>query len=159
MPLQLSAYVTKTINTSTILAHAKTLPTEGIIAQDAKGKIYLQVAEAFILDLIAMLPDKEFNKPPETARIMIFAEDEINPAKPLPEIGSKIKFRTLGAFSQVKDNQEHFLLAVDAPELHQLRKKYAESANLKDKSFVMEIAVKDYQGAEDQLVDKDTTND
>lgn len=130
------------INRPSMLSYAKSkLQNRGIIEQGLDGLAYLKVPENYITELHRqiLLPGYEL---PNQTQISIINQHEAKNIVNFQELGRTIEFRPLGFYTVVVDDQEFFMLAIDAPELSTLRQKYGLSANLEDHSFNIAIGVK-----------------
>jgi hypothetical protein len=130
------------INRPSLLSYAKNkLQNRGIIEQSPNGLAYLNVPESYIKELYRQihLPGYEL---PTQAQISIINELEAKNITSLQELGQTIQFKPLGFYTIVVDDQEFFMLAIDAPELSAIRKKYGLSETIENHAFTVPIGVK-----------------
>lgn len=78
-------------------------------------------------------------------KVSIFSELEAKNIAKLQELGKTIQFKPLGFYTIVVDDQEFFMLAIEAPELAQIRKKYGLSEQLENHAFNITIGVRKLQ--------------
>lgn len=114
------------------------LNNTGTIEQTENG-VYLQLSEEYLRKLTKMLPDYIL---PNNAKICIITKNESKKLAHLAESGKKIKFKPLGFFKVVNDEKEYFMLAVDSPELSEIRQKYGLGASLNDEAFNLTLGIK-----------------
>jgi hypothetical protein len=124
------------------IEHAVDLPSQGILKQKENGFIYLDVSNAFITEIIPLLEHEgEIRGRPTAARSMgahvsVFDEkEEIVPA----ELGHPFSFQVKEIRSFTLSSRDGlkklWVIAVDAPELEQLREKYGCSPKMKGHDF------------------------
>lgn len=130
------------INRPSLLSYAKSkLQNRGIIEQSLDGLAYLKVSDSYITELYRQIHLPGYELPTQT-QISIINQHEAKNIVKFQELGQTIEFKPLGFYTIVVDDQEFFMLAIDAPELATLRQKYGLSANLEDHSFNIAIGVK-----------------
>lgn len=130
------------INRPSMLSYAKSkLQNHGVIEQSPEGLAYLKVPESYIKELYRQihLPGYEL---PTQAQISIINEHEAKNIVSLQELGQTIQFKPLGFYTIVVDDQEFFMLAIDAPELSKIRQKYGLSDMIENHAFTIPIGVK-----------------
>ena len=114
------------------------LKNQGTIEQNANGLTYVKLSEEYVAQLI-----KQINRPgfkiPNTAHICIIRETESKNIKQLHELGQTVHFKPLGFYTVVNHDVEYFMLAVDAPELSNIRLKYGLSKQLGNQAFSVVI--------------------
>lgn len=117
------------------------LQNRGIIEQTDGGIAYLKVPENYINELYKQIriPGYEL---PQQAKMCIINESEAKSIAALQELGQTVKFKPLGFYTIVVDNQEFFMLAIDAPELSAIRQKYGLTEKLEDHAFGLTIGVR-----------------
>lgn len=126
---------------------AQTLSNEGILKQKDNGFVYLDVSNAFIDKIIPLLEyPGELRKRPTAARSMgahisVFEEKEdIHP----DELDSNFSFNVqeIRSFTMhTRDGlKKLWVIAVNSPELEQLREKYGCSPKLKGHDFHITLA-------------------
>lgn len=133
------------INRPSMLSYAKSkLQNRGIIEQGPGGLAYVRVPDSYIKELFQQIhiPGYEMaNK----SQISIFNEYEAKDISILQELGQTVQFKPLGFYTIVVDDQEFFMLAVEAPELSLIRQKYGLSEQLENHSFNIMIGVRKIQ--------------
>ncbi len=138
-----------------LLAYAKSkLANHGVIEQNGNGISYLKVSDEYIRDLLHQIQQPDYQLP-KAAHISIFSELEARNLSPLKELGQTVPFNPLGFYTIVVDDQEYLMLAVDAPELSNIRKKYGLSERLENHAFTVTIGVRKIQ-AHNELGNKPT---
>ena len=133
------------INRPSMLSYAKSkLSNRGVIEQSATGLAYLKVPDSYIKELFQQIhiPGYEL---PSISQISIFNELEAKGVSVLQELGQTIQFKPLGFYTVVVDDQEFFMLAIEAPQLSQIRQKYGLSEQLENHSFNITIGVRKLQ--------------
>lgn len=131
------------VNQPRLLAFAKAkLQNEGVVQTAPNGGTCLKVADQYIHDLIRQVRAQGFELPKNGALIDFIAPDEAKDLTELTELGAKIRFVPLGFYTFVQDDQEFFMLAVEAPELSSLRQKYGLSEKLYNQEFNLTIGVR-----------------
>jgi hypothetical protein len=114
----------------------KNLPHCGVLKM-SNGFVYVDVDDAYVHDLVGFIQDQGFEEPPyfgkvysAGAHISVMYKDETAQygIQKIDECGQKICF-TLKSCQVVhpptwKEIDEVYLIVVDAPELHRIRKKY-----------------------------------
>lgn len=145
------------INRPSMLSYAKSkLQNRGVIEQTANGIAYLRVPDSYIKELYQQIhiPGYEMaNK----AHISIFNEHEAQNISVLQELGQTIQFKPLGFYTVVVDDQEFFMLAIEAPELSMIRQKYGLSEQLENHAFNITIGVRKLE-AHNELDSSESTS-
>lgn len=150
------------VNQPRLLSYAKdALQNQGTIQQNPNGFTYVRVPDSYITDLLQKVARPGFGVPSYTQRnavhgahIVIMTEEETKNIKGLPELGQTVQFKPLGFYTIVIHDKEYFMLAVDAPELSELRKKYGLSEKLDNHAFHLTIGVR-HLTAENELASAD----
>ncbi len=133
------------INRPSMLSYAKSkLQNRGVIEQAAGGPAYLKVPESYIKELHKQIQIPGYELP-AISRISIFDETEAKNISVLQELGQTVQFKPLGFYTIVVDDQEYFMLAVEAPQLSQIRQKYGLTEQLENQSFNITIGVRKMQ--------------
>ncbi len=133
------------INRPSMLSYAKSkLQNRGVIEQTANGLAYLKVSDSYIKELHQQIhiPGYEL---PIAAHVSIFDESEAKDVSVLQELGQTIQFKPLGFYTMVVDDQEFFMLAIEAPQLSQIRQKYGLTEQLESQTFNITIGVRKLQ--------------
>lgn len=130
-----------------------TLPLAGILKQDARGFIYLDVANEYITSIMPFFNDPAVDLPPffhgefqDGAHIAIATpEEEKKLFSPLP-IGEALSFSVTGCFRATItydiDNKYIWYLTVSSDELSDLRKSIGLSSLPNGESFYITLAYK-----------------
>lgn len=133
------------INRPSMLSYAKSrLQNRGIIEQNPNGLAYLKVPDNYIKELYQQIHIPGYELAP-SAKVSIFNEIEAQDIAALQELGQTIQFKPLGFYTLVVDDQEFFMLAIEAPQLSQIRKKYGLSEQLENQAFNITIGVRKLQ--------------
>jgi len=141
------------VNQPRLLSFAKTkLKNKGTIQQAANGGTYLKISDQYIYDLIRQVKKQGFELPNSGALIDFIAADEAIDLNHMAELGATVEFQPLGFYTIVQDDQEFFMLAVEAPILSSLRQKYGLSEKLEDHEFKLVVGVRQLE-KHDELVD------
>lgn len=130
------------INRPSMLSYAKSkLQNRGVIEQGPGGLAYLKVPDSYIKELFQQIhiPGYEMAN---VHQVSIFNENEARSVTLLQELGRTVQFKPLGFYTVVVDDQEFFMLAIDAPELSQIRQKYGLSEQLENHAFNITIGVR-----------------
>lgn len=138
------------INRPKLLSFAKEkLQNQGIIEQARNGFAYVKLPDSYVYELINHSYQADFNlpryktsEPRNGALISIIDADESKHIKQLQEIGTIVNFKPLGFYTIVDHDQEYLRLAVDAPELSNIRLKYGLSEKLADHAFSITVGVR-----------------
>jgi hypothetical protein len=139
------------VNQPRLLSFAKTqLQNYGTLHQGSDGATYLKVADKYIRDLIKQIRRPGFKAPKSGAHIAVIQQEEAKGIMSLKEIGQKVPFKPLGFYTIVNDDKEYFMLAIDSPELCNLRKSYGLTAQLENHAFSLVIGVRQLE-AHNQL--------
>lgn len=130
------------INRPSMLSYAKSkLQNRGTIEQSASGLAYLKVPENYIKELYQQIHIPGYEMP-RLSVVSIFDEEEAKNVAVLPELGQTVQFKPIGFYTTVVDDEEFFMLAIDAPQLSQIRQKYGLPDQIEDKAFNIVIGVK-----------------
>ena len=128
---------------------ASHLPQRGQL-RERNGYIYLKVVDAYINAIFPLLTQHDIEKPPyfrrpdsPGAHISVFDEDETKHMGIPPELGRIFSF-TLMHFAKVKIDKHNalFILAVYAPELEALRRKYGFHPLLHGHEYHITVAIR-----------------
>lgn len=131
------------VNQPRLLAFAKAkLKNEGVIQATANGGTCLKVDDQYLHALIRQVKAQGFEIPKAGALIDFIAPDEGRALSGVAELGTTIRFEPLGFYTFVQDDQEYFMLAVEAPELSHLRLKYGLSEKLSNHEFNLIVGVR-----------------
>lgn len=133
------------INRPSMLSYAKSkLQNRGIIEQTTNGIAYLKLSDNYIKELNQQIhiPGYEL---PAVALVSIFNETEAASIPVLQELGQTIQFKPLGFYTAVVDDQEYFMLAIEAPELAHIRQKYGLTEQPENHAFNITIGVRKLQ--------------
>lgn len=141
-----------------ILSHSSTLPAEGILRQDHKGMIYLDVSDEWIHRLFPLIGKKGGEKPPYFeyegpfgAHIPVMTAKEWKNKQgllkaPIPEIGEKYSFSITGCYRIRPEGWPEmdrvWFLTVDSPDLERLRERSLLPSKLASHPFQIVIGVK-----------------
>lgn len=133
------------INRPSMLSYAKSkLQNRGIIEQMDNGLAYLKVPDSYIKELHQQIHIPGYELPTAT-QISIFNELEAKDIAALQELGETVQFKPLGFYTIVVDDQEFFMLAIEAPQLSQIRQKYGLTEQLENQAFNLPIGVRKLQ--------------
>lgn len=132
-----------------IIEAAKRLPQSGILKQNPDGYVYLKVDDQYIYRLFSFVDEPGFHRPGSLnrpskvgAHISVMYKREAQESGPIEEIGKTYPFR-IKDFKYVKSKGKTFaIIAVDAPELEQLREQYGLPPKLLGHEFHITIAEK-----------------
>ncbi len=145
-----------------LLAYTSKLDNLGTLEQNAHGITYLRVPEAYIAELLQRVKLPGFEIPsydiPDAAKathISIIDSSEKHKVSKLSELGKTIQFKPLGFYTVVYDDQEFLMLAVDAPELSDIRQKYGLPDKFANHAFNIMIGVRRLT-AENEMIDPAT---
>lgn len=136
-----------------VVEKAQTFQHTGTLKQKDNGYLYLEVSKEFIAEILPlieaegkMVPPKHYkSKKGIGAHISVMYENEQiqNEIWKIKELGQEFSFsvKELRTVKLTKDNKmkKLWLLAVDAPELEQLRQSYGLSPLLKGHAFHITI--------------------
>ncbi len=123
------------------LSYATTkLENKGVI-QQAFGATYLRVSDDYLRELLQQIQTPGY-KMPNSSQNFVFNEQEVKTITHLKELGQTVHFKPLGFYTIIEDDFEYFMLAIDAPELSAIRKKYGLSEKLDDHAFKIAIGVR-----------------
>jgi len=126
---------------------------KGILKQKDNGYLYVEVDRGFIAETLPLIeapgrivaPRHHTSKKGIGAHISVMYENEqiLNDIWEIKELGQEFKFSVI-ELRTVKLNKDNkmkklWLIAVDAPELEQLREKYGLSSKLKGHDFHITI--------------------
>lgn len=147
-----SAYIVdgSRINQPKMLSYAKhKLENYGTIQQTPDGFTYVKISDRYVSELIRQISRPGFEVPKSAlkysvsgAHISVIKEGEAKEIGVLQELGQRVNFNPLGFYTVVLHDQEYFMLAVDAPELSSLRKKYGLPERLENHAFHITIGVR-----------------
>lgn len=138
------------INQPKMLSYAKhKLENFGTIQQNPDGFTYVKVSDKYITELLRqisrpgfVIPSYAYKHPVNGAHICVIPEGEAKQVGVLKELGQLVHFKPLGFYTVVLHDKEYFMLAVDAPELSQLRKKYGLPEKLDNHAFHITIGMR-----------------
>jgi len=140
------------LNQPKLLSFAKNkLQNQGTLRQAKDGSTYLQIADRYTSELIRQAARPGFELPKERPSISVIRESETPNVKALQELGQTVKFKPIGFYTVVQHDKEYLMMAVEAPELDALRKKYGLSAQPDNHAFNITIGVRQLV-AENELV-------
>jgi hypothetical protein len=131
-------------------AQKKQVWLSGQLKQTRDGFVYLDVPDSIIRAFQQMIPDEEIAHPSGMskkyvgAHISVMMKDESD-GKNIKEIGQHFQYK-IKALQAVKPDgwdgvRTVFFIAVDAPELEDLRKKYGLSAKHKGHDFHITVGL------------------
>jgi hypothetical protein len=130
-----------------LLSYAKEkLQNQGTLQQTSDGFTYLKVSDKYISELIKQVARPGFELPTaqisvDGAHIAVIQGNEAKNIK-LLELGQTVNFKPLGFYTIVQHDKEYFMLAVEAPDLAKLRKKYGLTAQPDNHAFNITIGVR-----------------
>lgn len=138
------------INRPKLLSFAKEkLQNQGTIEQAKNGFTYVKLPDSYVYELINHSYQADFNLPryktnelKNGALISVIAADESRNIQQLQEVGTVVQFKPLGFYTIVDHDKEYFMLAVDAPELSNIRLKYGLSEKLSNHAFSITVGVR-----------------
>ena len=144
----------KTRNAREILDFAeRNLPTVGVLKQDERGFVYVDLPDSYIYDLYPMIQEAGVEIPPYFdfegaygAHISVILSAEALPTGALEEVGNTVSFtitdcQSVKPFGWAGIDKVYFL-TVECPELEKLREKYGLSSKINGHEFHITIALK-----------------
>lgn len=133
------------------------MPKTGILQVSNNGYVYLDLDNNYLGEILKQLKDSRYllkrNVNNIGAHILVMHNAE-SKGKQIKEIGQQFKFKPLGFYTVVMDEYEYFMLAIDAPELANLRQKYGLNPKVNGHAFNIIVGVRKYEDeGEDELAD------
>lgn len=133
------------------------MPRTGTLKTTNKGFVYLDIDDNYVMEILKQLKDSRYtvNRGFSNigAHISVMVEEE-SQGKRIKEFGKKINFNPLGFYSVVMDDEEYFMLAIDAPELAKIRAKYGLHPKLHGHTFHITLGVRKFEDdREDELAE------
>ena len=129
------------------------VPLKGKLQQTKDGFVYLDISNNVINGLFTLIDEDDIEKPPYDlgkynglgAHISVMNQDEFKEKTEIKEIGKEFHFKLDKLYSTKPEGWQEmervWFLAVDAPELEQLRKKYKLPRTYQGKGHKFHLSV------------------
>ena len=133
------------------------MPKTGTLKKNNNGYVYVEVDNKYVTAVLQQLKGSGYRPNPGLsnlgAHISVMYEGE-TAGKLIKEDGRRISFQPLGFYKVVLDDQEYFMLEIDAPDLAKIRSKYGLAPKLNSHAFHITVGVRKYtDNAEDELAE------
>lgn len=130
------------VNQPRLLSYARdALQNHGTLQQNQEGFAFVQISDEYAQDLLRKMARPGFGIA-TGAQITVMTPSETKGIKQLRELGQKINFVPLGFYTIVIHDKEYIMLAVDAPELSEIRRSYGLPEKLENHAFNLTVGVR-----------------
>lgn len=126
------------------------LKNSGVLAQNLEGKAFLKISKSYNAKVLSKLNKIGFM--PLDTKIPVLNEAEAKKIGKIPEVGETINFIPLEFYTEVIDDKELLMLAIDSPYLREIRNKYGLSDTIQKGAFRLAIGERKIIEHEDELV-------
>ena len=131
------------------------MPKTGTLKTTNKGFVYVDIDNNYLIEILKQLKDSNYkiNRGFNNigANIAVISPQEVKGQR-IREFGKKIAFSPLGFYTVVMDQNEYLMLAIDAPELVNIRTKYGLAPKPHGHTFNIILGVRKFVDAkEDEL--------